>query len=535
MSERFDAVTLEILWKRLVSAVDEASAALIRVAFSTVVRESYDFACVVTDTEGRLLAQATQSIPSFIGTLPRTVRHFIDTVGLEAMRPGDVYVCNDPWRGTGHLSDINVARPVFRDGTLVGFAASTAHAPDIGGRTGSLEMRDIFEEGFQIPALRLMRDGVVDQTLLALLRANVRAPDEAVGDLYAQMSALDIIEQRLMGLMDEYGLGELASLAAEIHGRSEAAMRAAIAGVPPGTYRATMRPEGLATEVAFTIALTFGPEGLDVAFEAVTPQVDGMSLNSVYAYTFAYTCYGLKCILAPELPNNDGLWRPVRLTAPEGSILNHRYPTAGYRRHMLGHHLPVAVIAALSEALPDRIIAATGGAPTWTIQQTGIDAEGKPYANFLFFAGGIGAGSRHDGPSVLSWPSNISGVAVEYVEHLSPFRVHRKALREGSGGAGMHRGGLGLDVELEVAETTPIHFAVSADRLRTGAAGAQGGAPGAPGEFLLNGAPADPRVMYRLKTGDRVVLRTPGGGGFGLPASRSTALAEHDAAEKYNG
>ena len=248
MAGCFDAVTLEILWKRLIAAVDEASVALVRVAFSSVVRESSDFACVITDTHGRLLAQATASIPSFIGTLPRTVRHFIERFDIARMKPGDVFVCNDPWYGTGHLSDVNLTMPIFHKGTVVGFAASTAHAPDIGGRTGSMEMRDVFEEGFQIPALKLMDAGRIDATLIALLRANVRAPDEVVGDLYAQITGLEVIEQRVLTLMEEHGLVELSGLVAEIHDRSEAAMRAAIAEIPAGTYRFTVTPDGLITD-----------------------------------------------------------------------------------------------------------------------------------------------------------------------------------------------------------------------------------------------------------------------------------------------
>jgi len=533
MTSRFDAVTLEILWKRLISAVDEASVALVRVAFSSVVRESSDFACVVTDAHGRLLAQATASIPSFIGTLPRTVQHFLEKFDVAEIKPGDVFICNDPWHGTGHLSDVNITKPIFFDGTLVGFAASTAHAPDMGGRTGSMEIRDVFEEGFQIPPLKLMDDGRIDPTLIALLRANVRAPDEVVGDLFAQLTGLEVIEQRVKTMMEEYGLVELESLVAEIHDRSEAAMRAAIAEIPPGTYRFTVTPDGLMQPITMTVVLTFDGKSCVVDYEDVTGQLDGWALNAVYAYTFAYTSYGLKCILAPSLPNNDGVWRPITIRAPEGTVLNHRFPTSGYWRHMLGHYLPVAVLGAMADVVPDRVIAPTGGAPTWSIQQSGLTRDGRLYANFFFFAGGMGANCLHDGPSVLSWPSNISGVAVEYMERLAPFRIDRKALRENSGGAGEHRGGLGLEVVMRITETRPISLGIAADRLREGAAGIVGGSAGAPGEFLINGKPADTRRMHTLRTGDQIVIRTPGGGGFGVAADRRIELVELDRVEGY--
>jgi N-methylhydantoinase B len=529
----FDAVTLEILWKRMISAVDEASVALIRTAFSTVVRESYDFACVITDQHGQLLAQATQSIPSFIGTLPRTVRFFVDRFPLETLKPGDVLISNNPWFGTGHLPDINVARPIFRDGKLVAFAASTAHAPDIGGRTGSRIMRDVFEEGFQIPPWKLIDAGKVDETLIALLRTNVRAPDAVVGDLWAQVTALDVIERRLADLMDEYGLAGLTELGAEIHDRSEAAMRAAIARIPHGTYRYSLESDGLTTPIRINIALTFDGHDCVVNFEDLPDQLDGTSLNSVYAYTYAYTSYGLKCILAPDLPNNDGVWRPIIIHAREGSVLNHRFPTSGFSRHMIGHYLPTAAVAAMAAVVPDQVMAPSG-TPIWDMQISGVTAEGKSYANLFFFNGGLGANSRHDGPSVLSWPSNVSCTPIEYIERLVPLRVERKTYRPGSGGAGMHRGGLGLEVAFRVTETAPINVTFAADCTRTGPGGIVGGEPGATGEIRINdGAPIDTKQAYVLRTGDRLILRTPGGGGFGPQADRPANLTAHDHAEGY--
>lgn len=532
MTQKFDAVSLEILWKRMISAVDEASAALVRVAFSTVVRESHDFACVITDEDGRLLAQATSSIPAFIGTLPRTVRYFIDKLGRENLVPGDILICNDPWQGTGHLSDINLAMPIFRNGKIIGFAASTAHAPDIGGRSGSMAVRDVFEEGVQIPALKLVSAGEVNATLIAMVRTNVRAPDEVVGDLFAQITGLNIIAQRVLGLMDEYGLAELSQLASEIHDRSEAAMRAAIADIPAGTYRFTVNPDGLNRPLSLTVALTFDGKTCHVNFENVSAQIDGAALNAVYAYTSAYTSYGLKCILAPDLPNNDGVWRPITIDAPAGTILNHRYPTSGYWRHMLGHHLPVAVIAAMAQVLPDRVIAPSGSAPTWDLIQFGV-RDDRPYANVFFFAGGMGASSHGDGQNALSWPSNIAGVAAEYVERLAPLRVRQKALWAGSGGAGKFRGGLGLDLVFEVTGTVPITIEVAVDRLRLGADGLCGGEAGPPGEYLVNGEPRDPLKHQILNPGDVLTFRTPGGGGFGNAAERDAALIAHDRAEGY--
>ena len=531
--DTFDAVTLEILWKRLISAVDEASATLIRTAFSTVVRESYDFACVVTNVEGHLLAQATQSIPSFIGTLPRTVRHFREFFDLDSLKPGDVLISNDPWKGTGHLPDINVARPLFREGHIVGWAASTAHAPDIGGRTGSTEMRDIFEEGFQIPPLKLIDDGKVNDVLLALLRQNVRAPDEVVGDLWAQVNGLDVIERRVLEVMEEYGLGELETLAATIHDRSEAAMRAAIAEVPQGTYRYSIASDGLKTPIEIEIAITFDGKDCVIDFEGSSPQMDGTSLNAVYAYTYAYTSYGIKCMLAPQLPNNDGVWRPIIINAPEGSVLNHRFPTAGFSRHMVGHYLPTAAIAAMADALPMRVMAPCG-TPVWNIQTAGVDANGRSFANLFFFNGGMGGSGHHDGMNVLSWPSNISCVPIEMMERMAPLRIVRKALREGSGGLGEFRGGLGQDIAFRMTGGKPMSVSFSADRSKTAPEGILGGSPGAIGELRINDSePLDTKLFYTLKPGDMLFMRTPGGGGYGDPAKRSEDLIARDREEGY--
>lgn len=533
MNPTFDAATLQIIWRRLISTVDEASATLMRTSFSTLVRESNDFSCVVTDGRGYLLAQAATSIPSFIGTLPRTVRHFIAELGTANMKPGDVFISNDPWTGTGHLPDINVVKPIFHGGQIVAFAASTAHATDIGGRGGSVEMRDVFEEGFQIPAMKLMDADGPDRTLIALLRANVRAPDEVVGDLYAQVAGLETVEGRVKSLLAEYSLADMVELASEIHGRSEAVMKAGIAAVPNGRYSITASIDSFAQPMTFDVAVSFDGERCTVEFENVPPQVPGSSINSVYAYTAAFTLYALKCVLAPELPNNDGAWRPFDIKVPSGTILNHRFPTSGLWRHYLGHQCAANVLAALAQVLPEKVIAPSGSAPLWGLQFTGVDGHGESFARFFMFNGGMGASAVHDGASALSWPSNISGVPVEYMERLAPLTVQRKVLRAKSGGVGKHRGGLGMDVEFLIGETTPLALAFNGGHLREAAQGLMGGGPGATGEFQINGVSSDPSRMHELKTGDRLTIRTPGGGGFGDPKERDVVLIEADRANGY--
>jgi N-methylhydantoinase B len=527
----FDAVTLEILWRRAISAVDEAAKALRRTSFSTLVNESNDFACVLTDAEGRSLAQNTESIPSFIGTLPVTVKAFIAEIGLASMRPGDVLITNNPWIATGHLNDITVAKPIFRNGRVVAFAASTAHAPDIGGKVRSVEPREVFEEGFHIPVMKLISEGRPDETLLKLLRAAVRTPDQTEGDLWAQIGGLDLLERRLGDLMGEYGLDDLETFSTEILGRCEKAMQAAIRTLPDGTYPYSFQTDGLEAPFTYNIAVKVQGDRIAVDYAGTSPQVD-RAINCTMTYTFAMTAYALKCALLPGLPNNEGIFRTIEVAAPEGSIVNPRFPAAVGGRMATGHYLPFAVFGALAPVIPERIIAACGS-PLWSMIQTGVRANGRTYANVLFFNGGMGATDSHDGQSTYAWPSNVSNVPVELIERNGPLIVHRKQLRPGSGGPGRFRGGLGQEVEFEVTSDTPIGVIFMAERCRFPAPGMQGGEAGAPGEVCIDGVPVDYRRNVVLGKGQRIVLRTPGGGGFGSLQQRAEAAVDRDRLQAY--
>jgi N-methylhydantoinase B len=529
----FDAITLEILWRRTISAVDEAAKALRRTSFSTLVNESNDFACVLTDAAGQSLAQNTESIPSFIGTLPVTVKEFIKQIGLANMRPGDVLVTNTPWIATGHLNDITVAKPVFHHGRIVAFAASTAHAPDIGGKVRSVEPREVFEEGFHIPVMKFMNEGKPDQTFLKLLRAAVRTPDQTEGDLWAQITGLDLLERRLGDLMAEYGLDDLDVFAGEILGRCETAMRAAIRALPDGTYMHEFQTDGLEQPFTYRIALTVAGDRISVDYAGTSPQVD-RAINCTMTYTFAMTAYALKCVLLPELPNNEGIFRCIDVSAPAGSIVNPRFPASVGGRMATGHYLPFAVFGALAPIIPERIMAASGS-PLWSMIQTGVRANGSTYANVLFFNGGMGATHRNDGQSTYAWPSNVSNVPVELIERNGPLVVHRKELRSGSGGAGKFRGGLGQEIEFEVTSETPIGVIFMAERCRFPAPGMGGGEAGARGEVRIDGQEVDYRRNVVLTKGQRILLRTPGGGGMGAPAERDPDAAASDRRQEYAG
>ncbi|HET7342458.1 MAG TPA: hydantoinase B/oxoprolinase family protein [Methylomirabilota bacterium] len=533
MSARLDAVTLEVLWTRVISVVDEAAKAIVRTSFSTLSNEANDFACVLTDARGFALAQNSGSIPSFIGCLPATVRHFIAELGAPSMRPGDVLITNDAWKGTGHMSDVSVLKPIFHRDRLVAFSATTSHMPDIGGRIRAIEAREIFEEGLHIPLTHLVRAGRRDDTLIALIRANVRTPDQTMGDIWAQASANELMERRVTALMDDYGLATLTELGDELFARSEAAMRQAIRAVPDGTYRYAFRTDGTGAPFDFKVAVTVKGDAIVADYAGTSPQ-QPRAINCVLAYTYAMTAYAIRCALLPGLPNNEGMYRPITVKAPEGSLLNPRFPAAVVSRATTGHYVPALVLGALHQVIPERVMAGAGS-PLWAVSQSGTRDDGKPYTTVLFFNGGMGATPVKDGEHVLSWPSNISSTPVEVAERNSPLFFHYKRMRAGSGGAGRFRGGLGQDVLIESRSPRPIVVSFLAERTTFPAPGLAGGAPGERGDVRVNGHRVDNRTQHVLERGDRMLIATPGGGGYGPARRREGARRERDRALGYVG
>ena len=528
----FDSVTLEIIWRRLISAVDEAAAALVRTSFSTLVRESYDFSCIITDERGQSLVQATESIPSFIGTLPATVKHFIADYPAETLSPGDILITNDIYQGTGHLPDISLAKPIFFEDRLIGFAASTAHAPDIGGKIRSPDAREVFEEGFQIPIMKFHEKGEINATLEKMLRKNVRTPDQTMGDLWAQVVALDLMEDRLVALMKHYGLDRLDALAAEMQGRCERAMRAAIGELPDGVYRSSLMTDGVSDKpIKLEMTLTVDGDTIDIDYTGSDPQVD-RAINVAMCYTYALTVYGVKCCTSPNLPNNEGAFRPITVRGPDGCVVNPVFPAPGGSRMLIGHYLPVLVFGCLGDVVPERVMAACGS-PMWGMNQSGVDASGKPYANMFFYNGGMGATFRRDGPTCLSWPSNVSSTSIELSEQIAPLRFHHKKLRPDSGGPGKFRGGLGQEILLESRSDSLIAVSFLAERTAFPAFGIKGGEDGATGALHINGEATDTKKQYVLERGDTVRMATPGGGGHGNPKERDAAAQQHDREEGY--
>jgi N-methylhydantoinase B len=526
-----DSVALEIIWSQLIAIVDEMAAALARTAFSILVREGNDLSCVILDVQGRGLVQSTRSIPSFANVVPLALQHMLTVVPRNELVPGDVLVTNDPWVGAGHLPDLVMAKPIYRERELVGFIGTVAHLPDIGGGQLSGGAREVFEEGLLIPTVKLLRGGVSNEDVMTIIRTNVRVPDLVTGDISAQLAVCDLGDSRVLELMDDWQLRDLAGVTDAICARGERAVREAISAVPSGVYASELTSDALGELVHIVTKLEVDGDRIHVDYTGSSPQ-SARGINSVLNYTYAYTAYALKCVLCPELPNNDGLMRPFSVAAPAGSILNPNRPAAVGGRALTGHLLPDAVMTALEQVIPEKVNAPSGAPPWLTILSGRSDGRGFTES----YALGIGTGARagRDGLSCVTFPSNASSAPIEMLERACPIRFERKELRCDSGGAGRHRGGLGQKVSFEIVGSETIYVSCLAARLRTAPEGIGGGAPGTAGAFLVNGSLLDdPEAVHELSPGDVVTMIVPGGGGYGAPEDRARAAVDRDVRDGY--
>lgn len=527
MRDRFDPISLEILWSRLVAIADEAATTLLRTAFSPIIRESNDYATCLMNAAGETLGECSGGVPTFAGLLGRTARACLEKFPVDTWREGDVVMTNDPWIGTGHLPDVSLIVPIFYKGKLVGFSGSAAHTPDIGGAINP-ENRDIYSEGVFIPALHLYRAGERSETMLELFLANVRYPELLLGDLEAQVTANEVCRRRTVAFLEDTGLDDLTELSREIQAMSERAMRGAIAALPDGTYTSAIDLDGFEdhpTHIACTI--TIAGDEMTVDYAGSSTQ-NGRNTNCTINYTQAYSIYPLKCVLDPHTRRNEGSYRPITVTAPKGSIINAAYPSAVASRHLSGHVLSCAIYQALAPILPDRIMADSGGAPSLRARLNGVQDDGSRFGMMLFASAGMGASSRGDGLSTTAFPTNSGAGSLEALEAVAPVMFVRKEFRPDSGGAGRYRGGLGQICEIENIAQAPMQAIVVGDRERNPAQGLAGGKPGALASATVNGEPFRLKSRAVLQPGKSVAFHFAGGGGFGDPAERDPAAVERD-------
>jgi len=528
----FDQLRSQIIWDRLLAVVEEQAQTLIRTAFSTTVREAGDLSSGVFDTEGRMLAQAVTGTPGHVNAMAASVGFFLDKFPLEALQPGDVLVTNDPWHGTGHLNDFTVVTPVFRESRPVGLFAATSHIADVGGLGFGPDGRQVFEEGINLPIGYLFRSGEPNEALLEILRANVRDPVAAEGDLYSLAACNQAGAGSLLAMLEEFGLDDLCGVADMIIGNSREAMLAEIRRLPHGTWHNEMRIDGYDTPVDLVCAVTIRPEGIGIDFAGTSPTC-AHGINVPLTYTQAYASFGARCVIGNDIPNNAGSLGVVHVTAPEGCILNAPRPAAVSARHAIGQMLPDVVLGCLEEPLGGRVPvegAACLFGPVFLGGRGFIPgSNSEPFVVNAFYAGGTGARPAKDGLSATAFPSGVRSTPVEITENASPLIIWQKEYRAGSGGAGKYRGGLG-----QVMEFGHLHgeaFAVSKmfDRIEHPPRGREGGQPGAAARVYLKGG-GKLRGMGReiIPAGETMILETAGGGGRGAPSDRDTDATGRD-------
>jgi N-methylhydantoinase B len=538
MSDRkldaFDPITLEVYWNRLISIADEAATGLLRTAFSTIVRESNDYATVLMDRNGDSVAENTGGIASFSCILPRTTKAFLAKFPIETWRPGDAVVTNDPWLATGHLPDFTVVTPIFHRGEIVGFAGSIAHSPDVGGSLWSADCRELFEEGIRILPTRLIREGEWNSDVTEILAGNVRLPRQVLGDLEAQVVSNEVSVRRVAEFLTDTGLTNLQGLSAELHARTDRAMRRAITAVPDGTYKSVIEADGFDERTTRIVCMvTVSGDTMHIDYEGTSAQID-RGINCVLNYTHAYSVYPVKCALDPFTARNEGSYRAITVSAPERSILNPVYPAPCSARQLTGHLLAGAIYRALESVLPDKIIADCGGAPTMRALFSGVDCEGDPFSQVLFASGGMGAAPHKDGLPTTAFPTNVGAGSIEAYESVAPLLVWKKRLRTDSGGAGTFRGGLGQVVEIEVRTEQAVRLSLLSDRHQHPPYGVRGGMHGGPSMIALdNGDKPHPKSRTSVDAGRRVTLHYAGGGGYGDPRARSRDAVKSDLLDGY--
>ena len=524
------AVDLGIVWARLVALVDEAGDALKRTAFSTVTRESNDFAVVLMDLGGRAVAQSSISVPSFLGVLPMLTKALLaGDFPVQKWRPGDVVMTNDPWLCAGHKPDVGVVSPVFVGERLVGFVGTIAHSPDMGGALWGAGARDLYEEGLMVPPTLLFEEGRENETLFSIIAANVRAPRQTLGDVRAQVAANAQAARGLAPILNEAGLEDLEGVSAQIRGASEAAMRAALAAAPDGTYRYAYDADGdgLDEPVHIEIAVTIDGDTIAVDY-AGTGGPHSLGINAVMNYVYAYTAYPIKCAFSPDVPNNDGAFEPITVTAPVGSLLNAQPPVPLGARNITGNMLHAAVFGALVQAVPDKV-QADCGAPCWSVVLNGQDGRGETYVEYFFLNGGYGARPTRDGEGVLSFPTNVANVPIEVLERSMPVLFIEKSLRPDSGGDGQFRGGPGQTTAFRWEGDAPVNLSLLTEKTKHRAAGLAGGEDGSMGAARIDPErPLAPKGLTKLTPGDTLTLDLPGGGGFGDPADRDPDARARD-------
>lgn len=532
-------VAYQVMWNRLISVVEEQAQALVRTAFSTSVREAGDLSAGVYNDKGEMLAQAVTGTPGHVNAMADAVPHFIRRIGRQNMFEGDVYITNDPWEGTGHLHDITVVTPSFHRGRLIGFFACTAHIVDIGGRGFGADANSVYEEGLYIPIMKFVERGSVDRTLVSIIRGNVREPDQLVGDIYALATCNEVGHRRLIDMVEEYKLDDLSGISRFILDSSLEATLERINRLKPGVAEGHMRIDGYDRPIDLRVRLSIEKDRI-LCDWAGTSGVDNKGINVPLVYTKAYTCYALKCAVAPEIPNNAASLAPFEIVAPEDTIVNAVHPAPVALRHVIGHMVPDTVYSALDTLLPNRVPAEGAGClcnfqvSLRPRRDARAPADAVRAEVLTFNSGGTGARPSLDGMNATAFPSGVMTMPVEATEQVGPIIIWRKELRPDSGGAGRYRGGLGQFMEVGAREGHEFDIQAMFDRVHHPARGRAGGRPGSPTTIAQDdGTAMKGKGKQFVPHGRRVRMAFPGGAGYGRPSEREPAAVRRDLALGY--
>ena len=534
----FDPITLEILWRRLISIVDESDGSVARTAFSSLLRDAHDYTCMFTDQKGRELAQGSFATPGQSGAMALGIKNLVTQLPLETYKPGDIFITNDPWALAGHLNDVCVMSPIFYKNKVVAFTACVFHHSDIGGRVSS-DNHDVFEEGLFIPLVKLYDGGVLNPSVMEMIRWNVRTPDEVIGDIRSQIAANHVCSEKIGQMLRENALENLDDLADQVISRTEKSMREEIEKIPDGVYRAKGIIEQMKGQQDVVIKAAVEVKGSDITvdLEGSSPQVNWGG-NVVYNFTYAYAFMAIKSMFGPDIPNNDGCAKPVKLKAPEGTVVHCKFPAAVAARLVIGHYITEIIYRALSEVAPVKVIAASGGTPAQMNVFYGRRNDGRPWHSVIIRGGGMGASSVSDGNYVYIFPANGANTPVEIFESDTPLLVENRELLADSGGPGRMKGGIGQREVFKVpddqyAPLPPVNLGIQAGRHIHPPEGLFGGNPGAKAQFLVNGVSGNPFGLTQLKPGDVVTIDAAGGGGYGNPLEREPERVESDVVEGY--
>jgi len=526
-----DATNLTMAWNKLLTIVDEAQVTLLRTAFSRIVTEAWDFSCALFDTKGEMIAQGRHGLPSFLGCMALALHDFLAVYPPENLEPGDSLITTDPWIGASQINDVFFVTPIFHRGRIVAYAMSVSHSPDVGGRLLSADSREVFEEGFRLPIMKLFRRGEPNEDLFRIIRLNVRVPDIVVGDLMAQLASNTTMARRLVEFLESKNMDDAEALFSAIWERSDLAMRQAIATIPQGTYHGAVETDGFDQPLTLRCAITVGADEIHVDCEGTSLQQE-FGINCTKRWSFADVAHACICVAHPSAPANGAMLKRIRFSVPEGTVINATYPAALGARALVTNYIQGLIFKTLAQAVPDRVIAESGTPPHLSAY-LGTGNGGRRYVDIMFINGGVGARPTMDGLSSIGWPANVAGIPVEVTENEKPLLFLQKELVTDSGGAGKHRGGLAAQLSVRSEATEPITVGVRMDRISHPALGLFGGNAGGTSTVTVNGKPVHAKKTLILAPGDVYAVRCAGGAGYGDPHERPPETVLNDVKGGY--